>query len=407
MMLRLLFALCFFWVAPAAAHFSDGPQIREIVVDEPGGMIYVRTPLPLIFADLIDEAAQSQTQLTSPFLVFELSDDGPHYRVDLEALAADAGGFAARLASALAFNRGDEKLALEVAEFRLIDRRPEAPMDSAEAARQSLAEPGAAVDPIFSEAVVDYALALPPGAAPTVRTALPVIALPEGISIDNRLTRDTGTTVLTVTRLGQLEEAEAFPKGAFEALVSFTTHGAHHIITGLDHVFLVICFALGIGWSRRLLWVVTAFTLGHSVTLLMGSMQVVPPWPWFIPVIEIGIAGTVALAALAAWRGQVTTGAAPALLAAGVGLVHGFGFASFLSDSLSPSMPSFLPALAGFNIGLELGQIALVGVTVALFALIARLLPPLVKPARAAVLAAVGLVAAYWTIERAMGLFVA
>lgn len=407
MMLRLLVALCLLCAAPALAHFSAGTQVREVVIDEPGGLIYVRAPLPLVFADLIDTATVSQTQLESSFLYVEQTGAGPRYRVNAKAVAADPEIFSERLAAALAFERGDERLALDVTAFRLIARRPDAPMDSASAARQSLEKSSTSLDPVFGEAVVDYALVLPTGATPSVRAALPAITLPDGVSIDNHLTLDTGQTVLTQMHEGQLHSAQSFPKTAFDALWSFTKHGAHHIITGLDHVFLVICFALGIGWSRRLLWVVTAFTLGHSVSLVLGSMEIVPAWSWFIPVIEIGIAGTVALAALAAWRGEISQGAAPAAMAGGVGLIHGFGFASFLSDSLSPTMPSFLPALAGFNIGLELGQMALVAVAVALFALIARTVPPLEKPARGAVLAAVGLVAAYWTVERAMGLIAA
>ena len=94
-------------------------------------------------------------------------------------------------------------------------------------------------------------------------------------------------------------------------------------------------------------------------------------------------------------------------MAVGVGLIHGFGFASFLSDSLSANAASFLPALAGFNIGLELGQIVLVSLTIAVVAGMAAIGPRTQAVARTAALAGIALVAGYWTLERMVSLAMA
>lgn len=388
-------------VAPAQAHFSPGTQIREIVLSEEDGapQLWVRAPLPLIFAAEIAQATEQQTPLDTPMLYPEDTGRGLRYRVDQEAFLTGAKG---HLARALRLTRNGQALPVEITALRLRARRPDAPMDSATAARAAMEAPSTRLDPVFGEAVVDYALRLPAGSgAIKVSSALPEIALPEGVRIDNHLTRDLGRP-MTLTRSGQLTTPASFPRSAGEALISFVRHGFQHIATGWDHVFLVICFALGIGWSRQLFWVVTAFTLGHSVTLTFGALSLVPQAPWFIPAIEMAIAASVVLAAFAAWRNTGSRGATlpVALLACGVGLIHGFGFASFLSESLSPEMPGFVPALAGFNIGLELGQIALVMATLAIFAALGRVSRPATRLARFATLAGLALIAGSWTIER-------
>ena len=106
--------------------------------------------------------------------------------------------------------------------------------------------------------------------------------------------------------------------------------------------------------------IVTAFTIAHSITLALAALQLVTLPPWFI---EPAIAATIVVAAvdnlvpvLRLPRGVVTFA---------FGLVHGFGFAGVLAElDLPPA--AFVRALLGFNLGLELGQLAIVVVAVAL-----------------------------------------
>lgn len=404
-MLRALLLILTLLSQPAHAHFTEGTKVREIVaVERAGGTtVYVRAPLPLVFADTIAAAEAARTALVTPFLYPEITDAGIRYRASMRAIAEDADAFGTRLAGGLIFTRGGERLDPELAGFRLSPRRGRDRFDSAAAAKAALARPTTRLDPVFGDAIVEYALRLPPGAgALHVASALPEIALPSGVGIDNHLAREGSARILTATVPGQLMAPAAFPATTAEAFASFVAQGVHHIASGLDHVFLVICFALGIGWSRQLLRVVTAFTLGHSVTLALGAMGLVPVWAWFLPAIEAGIAVTVLLAALAAWQRRIAWrgGIAPAVMAAGVGLIHGFGFAAFLSDSLSPESPAFAPALAGFNTGLELGQLALVALTLTLAAGLARLSPRAEAAARMATLGAIALIAGSWAVAR-------
>ena len=163
----------------------------------------------------------------------------------------------------------------------------------------------------------------------------------------------------------------------------FLREGIHHILTGYDHVLFLMCLLLPSvmrrtpsGWQpvARLaqavlpvLAIVTAFTLAHSITLALAALKLASLPPWFI---EPAIAATIVLAALDNVR-PIFRGPR-ALVTFAFGLIHGFGFAGVLGElNLPPAQ--FAWALLQFNVGLELGQIAIVaGATALLFLLRGR-----------------------------------
>jgi len=148
--------------------------------------------------------------------------------------------------------------------------------------------------------------------------------------------------------------------------------GARHVFGGADHVAFLVTLLLPAvlvrerrGWRpaprfgaalRATLSIVTAFTLAHSLTLGLAALGVVR-----LPVrlVESTIAATVALAALHNLRAFLPGPAAG--VAFGFGLVHGLGFASAFG-TLELSAGDLVPALLGFNLGVELGQLAIVAV---------------------------------------------
>ncbi len=69
-------------------------------------------------------------------------------------------------------------------------------------------------------------------------------------------------------KTGQLTGAVAFPQGLLSSITEYVHHGMLYIRAGPDHVLLVVCQTLCFGFWRPLLWAVTAFTAGHSVTLI-------------------------------------------------------------------------------------------------------------------------------------------
>jgi hypothetical protein len=173
----------------------------------------------------------------------------------------------------------------------------------------------------------------------------------------------------------------------------FLRHGIVHIGLGWDHLAFIICLCLMIR-GPRLLLLITAFTLGHSLSLGLAFFEVltVPMAP-----VEAVIALSIVVMARDALRGSPTTLGRPMLLVTGFGLLHGLGFASALGE-FGVSQAERWPALLFFNLGVEIGQLAFVAALLLWGLLLGRLVS-LVR-ARTAVLYGVGGVGAFWVFER-------
>ena len=171
--------------------------------------------------------------------------------------------------------------------------------------------------------------------------------------------------------------------------------GIEHILTGFDHLLFVIGLLFLVGFNRRLVFTVTAFTLAHSLTLALSALGLLTLRP--APV-EATIALSIALVVAEALGGERTLARRwPALVAFSFGLVHGLGFAGALKDIGLPQ--NHLPiALLTFNLGVEAGQLLVIGAAFAVYRLLSR--APLFVATRTPALYAIGAVAAYWSIGR-------
>jgi hydrogenase/urease accessory protein HupE len=173
--------------------------------------------------------------------------------------------------------------------------------------------------------------------------------------------------------------------------------GIEHILAGIDHLAFVlgICLVAN-GW--RLVKLITAFTIGHSLTLAAASLGwiLIP-----VPPTEAVIALSVAFIAREAMLDESRRRHGFALVTL-FGLLHGLGFASAVSE-LGLSEKSLLPALLAFNVGVELGQLLFVGLVVmtATMASRARLLE--VSQIRSPLALALGSIAMFWTFDRING----
>lgn len=138
---------------------------------------------------------------------------------------------------------------------------------------------------------------------------------------------------------------------------TFFRLGVHHIASGWDHLVFLLGLLIAQTSLRRLAWTVTAFTAAHSLTLGLAAGGLVSlPGAW----VEPAIALTIAYVGLSNLLGHGRHGA---LLAFAFGLVHGFGFAGALAESLGDPLAadrSWLLDLAAFNIGIEAFQLVLV-----------------------------------------------
>ena len=194
-------------------------------------------------------------------------------------------------------------------------------------------------------------------------------------------------------------------------LTTYVEQGVIHILVGYDHLLFLLALLVPIVFasgrdknaqserrdlrqlSTSLLKVVTAFTLGHSVTLIAASVfGITPPIAW----VETIIAVSVVVAGLnivvpffreACWK-----------VAATFGLVHGFGFASVLAELALDSGHLFL-SLLSFNLGVEIGQLFVVLMATPLLLLLANgaWIPTLARYGAAGVAACIGTL---WVIER-------
>jgi hydrogenase/urease accessory protein HupE len=176
----------------------------------------------------------------------------------------------------------------------------------------------------------------------------------------------------------------------------YLTLGFTHIVPhGLDHMLFVLGIYLLSGRARSVLWQVSAFTVAHSMTLALSMYGVVAVSPGIVePMIALSIAyvaiENIFLSELKSWR---------VLLVFAFGLLHGMGFAGALKD-LGLPRSELVTALLMFNVGVEAGQLAVIG---AAFTLVgwhcanrdwyrSRIVVP--------VSALIAITAVYWTIER-------
>lgn len=189
-------------------------------------------------------------------------------------------------------------------------------------------------------------------------------------------------------------------RGLAEIASAYTVLGIEHILTGVDHQLFVVGLLLLVGFNRRLVWAITAFTAAHSVTLACSALG------WLVlrsPPVEATIALSIVLVAgEALHREQTLARRYPALVAFLFGLAHGLGFAGALKGVGLPE--NHLPvALLTFNAGVEIGQLLAVAVAWALWRLGSHW--PRLAPARTVVLYGIGSLAAYWSWQRAAVIF--
>ena len=224
------------------------------------------------------------------------------------------------------------------------------------------------------------------GLGPNQASVLLTINLPGGISHQAVLTAES--PVFEVP-----EEPDRW-----QVVGRYSVLGAEHILAGADHLLFVFGLLLLVGTGRRLVYTITAFTLGHSVTLAMVTLEL---FSYPVALIEFLIALSIFVLAieLTRERGASRLWRQPWWLAAGFGLLHGMGFAGALAETGLPQ--ANLPlALLFFNIGIELGQLLFIGVLLALWAVGSRLLGDALR--RWAFLPAwiLGVLSAQWSIER-------
>lgn len=242
--------------------------------------------------------------------------------------------------------------------------------------------------------------------------------LAAALAPDGRSSSNLRTAQAVAASDGESPEASA-TQGGFATLLHFVTEGVHHILEGYDHLAFLLALLLPISLLRRrgtagapiaadvkadaanaphsglkaLLITVTSFTVGHSITLVLAGLGwVTVSGNWVEPAIAISI-GISALLNLFPVKGLRSE-----WLALGFGLVHGLGFSGVLVEA-GVSGGLLVWALAGFNLGVEAGQLIVVALWCVFAALCARWSLYRTVVVRGGSMALV-LLSLYWTVQR-------
>jgi hypothetical protein len=141
-----------------------------------------------------------------------------------------------------------------------------------------------------------------------------------------------------------------------QAAWRFVVDGFFHILGGVDHLLFLLCLIIPFRRIGALVPIVTSFTIAHSITLIASAYDMAPGAIWFPALVETLIAASIVYMAL-------ENIVSPALrrrwiITFGFGLVHGFGFSFALRDSLQFAGSHLLTSLLSFNVGVEIGQLA-------------------------------------------------
>ena len=160
-----------------------------------------------------------------------------------------------------------------------------------------------------------------------------------------------------------------------QASARFIRLGFRHILDGTDHLLFLLCLVLPLSQIKRrikpLVAVVTAFTAAHSLTLIAAAFDAAPSDLWFPPLVETLIAVSIVYMGL-----ENIASPAPRphrwFLAFAFGLIHGFGFSFALKETMQFAGDHLLTSLLAFNLGVELGQLAVLAALLPLLALLLR-----------------------------------
>ena len=226
-------------------------------------------------------------------------------------------------------------------------------------------------------------------AAEVARLGIPGLAFADGRALRIILTAEAPTQTIP--------ERES----TLQVLLDYGRLGIEHLVTGIDHVLFVLGLLLLIGGGRRLVGAITAFTVGHSITLVLASFGTTP-----LPqtVVEIGIALSIVVLAVELVRSKDRPAGLlarrPWLMSFSFGLLHGLGFAGALAELGLPAHAIPL-ALFSFNVGIEVGQLGIVALALPLIWLLANRVAARqwIEEVPAT---AIGSLGAYWCIERSV-----
>ena len=388
-----------------AAHFLLNVNIRIIHAEHlaEGMRIYLRLPMALVVAGRLGPVQANGKPLPAPYTVNGFENGNLMHWVDVEALRRDPHGLGEMVADGHSLLVNGEPIAPELEAIHVYPA-------IAQPLFATLADAKATADlPIFppntaasyvGDTVVDVTL--------FYRTGRPIYSFSFGSNLDPGLPgeKDTanllldyqphGTQIYRAT--GLLMQPIEVARSRLGAAITFVKDGIAHIADGKDHILFILCLTLGATSLHSVVWRITGFTVGHTITLIAGFLGYAPRGAWFIPMVELLIALSIVYVGVAAVLRRPE--AASFVIAALIGLLHGFGFSFVLHQILQIDSPDLWVSLLSFNVGVELGQLIVVILTVGVLFIVDRFFSRYRQITRATVALACIAVAALWVGQR-------
>jgi hypothetical protein len=247
------------------------------------------------------------------------------------------------------------------------DRSFESYQDAvAHVAQPPAPDAGIYVDQGYVDAHVTYAIQSPHSRFTIRTTVAPELKDYLKLAVRYLPLGEHGRAMVITSRSGVVRLNPAW----YQAASGFIGLGIGHILSGFDHLLFLFCLIIPFLRLRQVVGIVTAFTVAHSFTLLGSAYGLAPSGDWFPPFVETAIAASIVYMAL---ENIVGADLKRRWLLTGLfGLVHGFGFSYGLKENLQFAGQHLLVSLFAFNVGIEIGQVAVLAVMLPALALLRR-----------------------------------
>ncbi len=404
-----------FFTSSALAHFKLNLNVRIIHVEHKadGLEIYMRLPMPYLVADLLGEVDSNGLPNPAPYTTNRMEEGKLAHYVDVKAINNSLDEMKKLIENGLKISVDEEAGNIKVDKVFFYKNGTQSDFSTLEEAKASFATANdlsvfknevyvgdTTIDVLLkyksSSTVNEYSIAY------TLDPKLPNQDETANIILDY-----SPSGVQVFRERGLLLKPVQITNSLLDAMITFIKEGVQHILDGADHVLFVICLVLGSLSISRLLWRVTGFTLGHSVTLSLGFFGFVPSAAWFIPAVETGIAiSIVYIAAVAllpdfidAFKKEKSE-VSVVVITTLIGMLHGLGFSFVLQHILNVTSPNIWQSLLAFNIGVEIGQLFIVLVTLILLYLVAKINSKAEKVTHYILAMGSIVIALIWTVER-------
>ncbi len=395
---------------PALAHFKLNQNVRvhHVTHSEDGLDIYLRMPMSYVVAELVGPQASYGLPAPAPYTYNKIEGGVLMHYLDQDALRSDPNGLAGLAADTFELSVEGHALPATIVSMRLHPLGSEPGFATLAEAQSAITGgavfPRAASETYVGNVMLDLHLRYNTGPVGTYRISHKSNpGLPGQEDTANLILDYNGEQIRTFRATGLMHEPIIVSGSATAAASTFVVEGIRHILEGPDHVMFVLCMIIGALNLHSLLARVTGFTLGHTVTLILGFFGVAPSGAWFIPTVELAIALSIIYAAIMAVRStdQEHGDLKAFAITSGIGLLHGFGFSFMLHQILRVDAPNVWHSLLAFNVGVEIGQLMIVLLVWPLVLFLRKQPGRIWVGSRAAVALCASLVAVIWVVERA------